>query len=245
MFSLPVCRMYDWIMSVMLTMANECISSDPPHPEKTVCVLPRVSALMFPLVAPTSCPSRRNKSIEWINCREIGIGRDFINNSPASGQYFMWEALHCESSLLLVAYSTSLSPLQSRNYCTVNSFPESIISCAVSLLFCWRSAQRSRGPFVDCVLILRISTQAAPEAELRLCLCHGRAQRLKADVNKDFVAEGDQTLCDILKNWHGSKWFVSRSEGEAATTDKSIADSFYGTFFPLYVQSYFKVTESN
>lgn len=53
---------------------------------------------------------------------------------------------------------------------------------------------------MDCVLILKISTQAAPETEVRRCLCQRRAQRLKAAINKDFEAEGDQTLCDILKN---------------------------------------------
>lgn len=181
----------------MLTKENEWISSE----EKTGPVLSSVSALALPLVAPTSCPPWRNKSVEWINCRQTSMGQHFIDGTPASGQYFMWEALHCESSLLLVAHSTSLSPLQSRNYCTVNSFPESIISCAVSLLFCCRSPQRSQGLFVDCVLILRTSTQATPETELRLCLCHWRTQRLKAAINKDFGAEGDQTLCGILKNW--------------------------------------------
>lgn len=202
---------------VMLTKENEWISSE----EKTGPVLSSVSALPLPLVAPTSCPPWRNKSVEWINCRQTGMGRHFIDGTPASGQYFMWEALHCESSLLLVAHSTSLSPLQSRNYCTVNSSPESIISCAVSLLFCCRSPQRSRGPFVDCVLILRISTQATPETELRLCLCHWRAQRPKGAINKDFGAEGEQTLCGILKNWQPPPraLFVRGSEGEAAATD--------------------------
>lgn len=42
----------------------------------------------------------------------------------------------CQSSLLFVAHSTSLSPLQSCNYSMVNSFPEPIISCTVSVLFC-------------------------------------------------------------------------------------------------------------
>lgn len=42
----------------------------------------------------------------------------------------------CKSTLLFVVHSTSLSPLQSCNYCMVNSFPEPIISCTVSFLFC-------------------------------------------------------------------------------------------------------------
>lgn len=44
----------------------------------------------------------------------------------------------CQSSLLFVVHSTSLSPLQSCNYSMVNSFPEPIISCTVSFLFCSR-----------------------------------------------------------------------------------------------------------
>lgn len=155
----------------------------------------------------------------------------------------MWEALHCESSLLLVAHSTSLSPLQSRNYCTVNSFPESIISCAVSLLFCRR--RRAEAPLWIVYWYWEFPHR---QQQRRSCACACAtgtgAQRLKAAINKGFGAEGEQTLCDILKNWHWPKClFVRRSEEEAATTEGSIADSFPWTF-SLDVQLYFQVTDS-
>lgn len=55
-------------------------------------------------------------------------------------------------SFVCGAHSTSLSPLRSCNYCMVNSFPEPIISCAESVLFCLCSDGGARlffGQYID------------------------------------------------------------------------------------------------
>lgn len=146
----------------------------------------------------------RNEPVEWRDCWQMGMRWAFIDAMTASGQYFIWEAPCCESSLLLVAHSTSLSPSQSRNYCTVNSFPESIISCTVSLLFCSRCRRRSRGR-CGCIDMKNFHKGNAGAGSVPVPRAHKDWRRSSI---RTFGVEGVPTVHDTLKNWPWPKEWV-------------------------------------
>lgn len=185
----------------------------------------------------------RNKPVEWRDCWQIGMRWAFIDAMAASGQYFIREAPRCESSLLLVAHSTSLSPLQSRNYCTVNSFPESIISCTVSLLFCSHYRRRSRGR-CGCIDMKNFHKGNAGAGSVPVPRSH---KDWKRPSIRTFGVEGVPTVADILKNWPWPKERVGgyqHAELLWGITRAWIPSPryFFVCLFRFYLLSHFKVT---
>lgn len=126
-----------------------------------------------------SVRTRVNRRDLW----KISLGWECIYTTAASRQHFIWKAPSCESSLLLLAHSTSLSPLQSSNYCMVNRFQESIISSAISVLYCscYREERLGYCEYIDIRHFHGGNT---------LCLCH----RMKVDINENSVSECRNTL---------------------------------------------------
>lgn len=122
---------------------------------------------------------KQDCGIEEIPDKKISLGHDSIDATAASGRYFIWKAPHCESSLLLVAHSTSLSPARSCNYCMVKSFPEAIISCTVSLLLCSCSTAEQQS-YCEHIDIRHFHNGNSPDG-----LCHRRTKNEKMDIKEN------------------------------------------------------------